>query len=106
MRGSNLPSIQMMIGREGSNRTASTNGAWTQAVRGLFAAKRGKFDLGNMPPTQLTILIGTALVTCSCASAPAPRIAPSVASDSPLALFFNFSHNVVKGAAVDAMLWG
>jgi hypothetical protein len=31
---------------------------------------------------------------------------PTDAAYSPLALFFNFSHNVVKGAAVDAMLWG
>ena len=34
------------------------------------------------------------------------RYRPSDTSYSPLALFFNFSHNVVKGAAIDGMLWG
>jgi hypothetical protein len=32
------------------------------------------------------------------------RFRPSTASYSPLAFFFNFSHNVVKGAVVDALL--
>ena len=32
------------------------------------------------------------------------RYRPSTASYSPLAFFFNFSHNVVKGAVVDALL--
>jgi hypothetical protein len=31
---------------------------------------------------------------------------PRDAGFSPLALFFNFSHNVIKGAVVDAALWG
>jgi hypothetical protein len=31
---------------------------------------------------------------------------PSDAAYSPLSFFFNFSHNVVKGAVVDALLWG
>lgn len=31
---------------------------------------------------------------------------PSDAAYSPLSLFFNFSHNVVKGTVVDALLWG
>lgn len=31
---------------------------------------------------------------------------PSDEAYSPLSLFFNFSHNVLKGAVVDAMLWG
>jgi hypothetical protein len=34
------------------------------------------------------------------------RYRPSDTSYSPLSLFFNFSHNVVKGAVVDALLWG
>ena len=32
--------------------------------------------------------------------------APTDAAYSPQSLFFNFSHNVLKGAVVDAMLWG
>jgi hypothetical protein len=35
-----------------------------------------------------------------------PRYRPSDHAYSPLSLFFNFSHNVVKGAVVDALLWG
>ena len=31
---------------------------------------------------------------------------PSESGYSPLSLFFNFSHNVVKGTVVDALLWG
>jgi hypothetical protein len=31
---------------------------------------------------------------------------PSDSAYSPLSFFFNFSHNVVKGAVVDALLWG
>jgi hypothetical protein len=31
---------------------------------------------------------------------------PADAAYSPLSFFFNFSHNVVKGAVVDALLWG
>jgi hypothetical protein len=31
---------------------------------------------------------------------------PSESAYSPLSLFFNFSHNVVKGTVVDALLWG
>jgi hypothetical protein len=34
------------------------------------------------------------------------RYRPSDTAYSPLSLFFNFSHNVVKGAVVDAVLWG
>jgi hypothetical protein len=34
------------------------------------------------------------------------RHRPSPAVYSPLALFFNFSHNVLKGIVVDALLWG
>jgi hypothetical protein len=34
------------------------------------------------------------------------RYRPSTAAYSPLSFFFNFSHNVVKGAAVDALLRG
>src|SRR5688572_15372581 len=34
------------------------------------------------------------------------RYRPTAAAYSPLSLFFNFSHNVVKGAVVDALLWG
>ena len=35
-----------------------------------------------------------------------PRYRPSDQSYSPLSFFFNFSHNVVKGTVVDALLWG
>ncbi|HWI17135.1 MAG TPA: hypothetical protein VNT81_05285 [Vicinamibacterales bacterium] len=35
-----------------------------------------------------------------------PRYRPSDTAYSPLSFFFNFSHNVVKGAVVDALLWG
>lgn len=31
---------------------------------------------------------------------------PTDAAYSPLSLYFNFSHNVVKGAVVDALMWG
>ncbi|MEO8679324.1 MAG: hypothetical protein ABI665_09780 [Vicinamibacterales bacterium] len=31
---------------------------------------------------------------------------PSDTGYSPLALFFNFAHNVVKGAVVDSLMWG
>jgi hypothetical protein len=34
------------------------------------------------------------------------RYRPTESSYSPLSLFFNFSHNVVKGTVVDALLWG
>jgi hypothetical protein len=34
------------------------------------------------------------------------RYRPSVAAYSPIAFFFNFSHNVLKGMVVDALLWG
>lgn len=34
------------------------------------------------------------------------RYRPSETEYSPLSFFFNFSHNVVKGAVVDALLWG
>ena len=34
------------------------------------------------------------------------RYRPSDNGYSPLSFFFNFSHNVVKGAVVDALLWG
>ena len=34
------------------------------------------------------------------------RYRPADAAYSPLSLFFNFSHNVVKGTVVDALLWG
>ena len=34
------------------------------------------------------------------------RHRPTASAYSPLSLFFNFSHNVVKGAVVDALLWG
>ena len=34
------------------------------------------------------------------------RYRPSDHAYSPLSFFFNFSHNVVKGAVVDALLWG
>lgn len=34
------------------------------------------------------------------------RYRPSDTAYSPLSLFFNFSHNVVKGTVVDALLWG
>jgi hypothetical protein len=34
------------------------------------------------------------------------RYRPTDAAYSPLSLFFNFSHNVVKGTVVDALLWG
>ncbi len=35
-----------------------------------------------------------------------PKYRPGETSYSPLSFFFNFSHNVVKGAVVDALLWG
>ena len=35
-----------------------------------------------------------------------PRYRPSDTAYSPLSFYFNFSHNVVKGAVVDALLWG
>ena len=35
-----------------------------------------------------------------------PRYRPSETAYSPLSFFFNFSHNVVKGTVVDALLWG
>ena len=34
------------------------------------------------------------------------RYRPSETAYSPLSFFFNFSHNVVKGTVVDALLWG
>lgn len=34
------------------------------------------------------------------------RYRPSAAAYSPIAFFFNFSHNVLKGMVVDALLWG
>ena len=34
------------------------------------------------------------------------RYRPNDIAYSPLSFFFNFSHNVVKGAVVDALLWG
>lgn len=34
------------------------------------------------------------------------RYRPTEAAYSPLSFFFNFSHNVVKGSVVDALLWG
>ena len=34
------------------------------------------------------------------------RYRPNDTAYSPLSLFFNFSHNVVKGTVVDALLWG
>lgn len=34
------------------------------------------------------------------------RHRPTDAAYSPLSFFFNFSHNVVKGTVVDALLWG
>jgi hypothetical protein len=34
------------------------------------------------------------------------RYRPSDTAYSPISFFFNFSHNVVKGAVVDALLWG
>ncbi len=34
------------------------------------------------------------------------RYRPTDTGYSPLAFFFNFSHNVVKGTVVDALLWG
>jgi len=34
------------------------------------------------------------------------RYRPAETAYSPLSLFFNFSHNVVKGTVVDALLWG
>jgi len=38
--------------------------------------------------------------------AEAERHRPGDRAYSPFALFFNFSHNVVKGTVVDALLWG
>ena len=35
-----------------------------------------------------------------------PKYRPTDQAYSPLSFFFNFSHNVVKGAVVDALLWG
>jgi hypothetical protein len=35
-----------------------------------------------------------------------PRYRPNDTAYSPLSFFFNFSHNVVKGTVVDALLWG
>jgi hypothetical protein len=35
-----------------------------------------------------------------------PRYRPNDQAYSPLSFFFNFSHNVVKGTIVDALLWG
>jgi hypothetical protein len=34
------------------------------------------------------------------------KFRPSDSAYSPLSFFFNFSHNVVKGTVVDALLWG
>ena len=34
------------------------------------------------------------------------KFRPNESAYSPLSFFFNFSHNVVKGAVVDALLWG
>jgi hypothetical protein len=34
------------------------------------------------------------------------RYRPTESAYSPLSFFFNFSHNVVKGTVVDALLWG
>ncbi|MFM8534838.1 MAG: hypothetical protein ACKOEC_14835 [Acidimicrobiia bacterium] len=35
-----------------------------------------------------------------------PKYRPADTAYSPLSFFFNFSHNVVKGTVVDALLWG
>jgi len=35
-----------------------------------------------------------------------PRYRPAESGYSPLSFYFNFSHNVVKGTVVDALLWG
>lgn len=35
-----------------------------------------------------------------------PQYRPNESAYSPLSFFFNFSHNVIKGAVVDALLWG
>lgn len=35
-----------------------------------------------------------------------PKYRPADMAYSPLSFFFNFSHNVVKGTVVDALLWG
>ena len=34
------------------------------------------------------------------------RHRPTETAYSPLSFFFNFSHNVVKGTVIDALLWG
>ena len=34
------------------------------------------------------------------------RHRPTATAYSPLSFFFNFSHNVVKGTVIDALLWG
>jgi hypothetical protein len=34
------------------------------------------------------------------------RFRPTESAYSPLSFFFNFSHNVVKGTVIDALLWG
>ncbi len=34
------------------------------------------------------------------------RFRPSESAYSPISFFFNFSHNVVKGTVIDALLWG
>jgi hypothetical protein len=34
------------------------------------------------------------------------RLRPSAEAYSPLSFFFNFSHNIVKGTVIDALLWG
>jgi len=34
------------------------------------------------------------------------RFRPSDSAYSPISFFFNFSHNVVKGTVIDALLWG
>jgi hypothetical protein len=34
------------------------------------------------------------------------RLRPTDAAYSPLAFYFNFAHNVVKGAVVDSLMWG
>lgn len=35
-----------------------------------------------------------------------PRYRPTDTAYSPLSFYFNFSHNIVKGTVVDALLWG
>jgi hypothetical protein len=62
-------------------------------------------SLSNSEPDRLSLIDGFARHKDRLLAS-FVRYRPSETTYSPLSFFFNFSHNVVKGAVVDALLWG